>query len=266
MKIKSTLVLLAFALLATACAKAPAPSAAPVESPAADSRSRINDILAAPEKTTEFADALAIIEYNSHAEDLGFHVELDAPAWEWVAIIDPSGNKIFEVTHNGSIGEQGLTSLFFESAELPFDVLPYDDFLARFPEGEYILIGETLEGEALMSVMELNHNIPDPPVITSLSEDALAPIDAVSIAWEPVTTPAGVEVERYQVVVFPVDPEEGLEPIALDIDLTFEVPADLNAVEIPAAWLMSGKHYQYEVIAMEAEGNQTITVGFFTTE
>ena len=266
MKIKNILVLSAFVVLATACAKAPAPPAVPVENKAADNTSKINDILAAPDKTAEFADALAIIEYNSHAEDLDFHVELDAPAWEWIAILDPSGNKVFEVSHSGSIGEQGLTSLFFESAELPFDVLPYDEFLARFPEGEYTLVGETLEGEALMSLMTLNHNIPDPPVITSLGEDPLVPMDAVSIAWEHVTSPAGVEVERYQVVVFPVDPEEGQDAIALDIDLPFEVPADLNHVEIPAAWLMSGEQYQYEVIAMEADGNQTLTVGFFTTE
>ena len=44
------------------------------------------------------------------------------------------------------------------------------------------------------------------------------------------------------------------------------MPADVNQVKIPAAWLMSGEKYQYEVIAMEAEGNKTIKVGFFKTE
>lgn len=220
----------------------------------------------AAEAPAEFADALVLIEYNSHAGDLGFHVELDAVAWKQVAILDPDGNKIFEVTHDGGISEQGLTSLAFESAELPFDVLSWDEFLARFPEGEYTLTGETMDGKQLLSVMEFTHLIPDPPEMISPVDGSTVPLEGLTIAWEPVATPEGVEIDRYQVVLFPVDPPDGQDPIALDIDLTFEIPADITAVEIPASWLMPGEEYQYEVIAVEAEGNKTLTVGFFTTE
>jgi hypothetical protein len=216
-------------------------------------------------EVAEFADAQAHIEYNSTAGDLGFHVELDAPAWQRVMIYEEDGGVLFDVTNDGSVAEQGLTSLFFESAELPFDVLPYDVFLERFPAGVYTLVGIMNSGETVMSVMELLHNVPDPPQIILPAENEVVPLDGVVIAWEPVTTPEDAEIERYQVIVFPVDPPEGQDPIELDIDLTFELPAHVTQVQIPAELLMSGEAYQFEVIAVEAEGNKTLTVGFFST-
>jgi hypothetical protein len=86
----------------------------------------------------------------------------------------------------------------------------------------------------------------------------------VTIAWEPVTDPEGVEIERYQLTLFPIDTPEGQDPIDLDIDLTLEVPGDVTEVTIPANWLMSGAEYQYEIYGLDANGNKSYRVGFFT--
>jgi hypothetical protein len=217
------------------------------------------------ESANSFAAVLPTIEYNATDGDLGFHVELDGSPWKQVSIFGPDGSKLFDVQNHGSIGTQGLSSLAFESAEPPLEKLPRDEFLARFPEGEYTFIGETIEGEALMSVAEFTHNIPDPPVIISPGEGEVVDREAAVIAWEPVISPAGIEIDVYLFQIWPVDPPEGQDPIALNIDLTFEVPSIVTQVRIPPEFLMPGAEYGFEVLAVEVGGNRTITAGTFVT-
>ena len=215
--------------------------------------------------TITFDDAYAFIEFNSEDDDYGFYVELDGEPWREVRIISPDGEKLFEVNNQGSMAEQGLTSLFFESAELEVDELSREEFLARFPEGEYILAGETIEGELLMSTMTVTHDIPYPPVIISPREDEVVPKDRVVIDWEPMTSPAGIEIDIYTVTFCPVDLPEGDPLPPLNIDLTFEVPSYVTEVSIPSELLMPSEEYQIEVYAKEVGGNQVYTVGKFVT-
>ena len=44
------------------------------------------------------------------------------------------------------------------------------------------------------------------------------------------------------------------------------VPADLTALSVPSEFLESDTVYELEVLALEASGNQTISVGFFVTD
>lgn len=215
--------------------------------------------------TITFDDANAFIEFNSEDDDYGFHVELDGKPWREVKIISPDSEKLFEVNNQGCMAEQGLTSLFFESAELEVDELSRDEFLARFPEGEYILAGETIEGELLMSTMTVTHDIPNPPVIVSPRQDEVVLKDNVVIEWEPVTSPAGIKIDIYQLVFSPVDPPKG-EPLTdLNIDLTFEVPSDVTEVPIPSELLMASTEYQVAVYAKEDSGNQVYSEITFVT-
>ena len=57
-------------------------------------------------------------------------------------------------------GGQGLTEIFFESAEPPFDELAPQDFFRRFPEGVYDIEGVTLDGAELESEVRLSYIIP----------------------------------------------------------------------------------------------------------
>ncbi len=223
--------------------------------------------ITAAEEPIEFADALPSIEYNATAGDLGFHAEVGGESFKYAAIYAPDGTMLFNLRIDGGLGDQGLSGFTFESAEPPLEELPLDEFLARYPEGEYTFVGETLEGKKLESVAEFAHTIPDPPVIISPAEGATVPLDAVIIAWEPITTPKGIEIDVYMLQIFPVDPPEGQDPIEMNIDLLFEVPAFVTQVRIPPEFLVSGETYQYELIAVEAEGgHRTITVGTLVTE
>jgi hypothetical protein len=68
----------------------------------------------------------------------------------------------------------------------------------------------------------------------------------------------------YEVIVTKVDhtdPHGFSQPI-LDVHL----PADRNSLSIPVQFLEPGTEYELEVLALEASGNQTITVSFFRTE
>lgn len=219
----------------------------------------------ANDSIAEFADVVPKIEYNALAGDLGFHVELDGEPFNRVTVLSPDGNPVFDFKAQGGVAAQGLTSFAFESAEPPLKELPCDEFLARFPEGDYIFTGTTIEGGALESVAEFSHNIPDPPQIISPAEGEVLPLDEVIIAWEPVASPDGIEIDVYLVQVFPVDPPEGQDPIDLNVDLLFEVPAFVTEVRILPEFLMPGAEYQYEVTAVDAGGNQTLTGGTFVT-
>lgn len=217
------------------------------------------------DSTIPFADALVFIEFNSTDEDLGFHATFDAPGWKEAVICGPDGSKLFEVKAGGSTEKHGLSELFFEGAEPPLDEQPLDEFLARFPEGEYTIVGETVEGDALMSTASFTHDIPDGPVIISPGEDEVVDLDAAVITWEPVTSPPGIEIVRYELFLAPVEPPEGDPPPVLDIDLTLELPSTVTEVQIPPELLMPGTEYEFEVLAIEVSGNKTITASAFVT-
>lgn len=43
-------------------------------------------------------------------------------------------------------------------------------------------------------------------------------------------------------------------------------PATMNTLGVPAEFLQPATIYELEVLALEVSGNQTIAIGFFTTE
>jgi hypothetical protein len=192
-------------------------------------------------------------------------VELDGEGWKEVRIFGPDGTKLLDVQVTGEMGQHGLTTLLYESAEYGTDELTRDEFLARFPEGDYRVEGTMLDGEMLVGTMELTHDIPAVPVITSPRQDEVVPRDQVVVSWEPVTSPGGIEVDIYTVVFAPVDPPDGQDPIDLDIDLTMEVPGDYHRMSIPGDLLVAGEEYQVEVYVKEDSGNQAYAVVTFST-
>jgi hypothetical protein len=78
-----------------------------------------------------------IIEVNSTDGDAGIQIFVDAPGWTRLEVFDPNGQKITDVSASGSVGLQGLTELFAESAEPSFQEQSLPQLFARFPEGTY---------------------------------------------------------------------------------------------------------------------------------
>ncbi|MCI0746122.1 MAG: fibronectin type III domain-containing protein [Verrucomicrobia subdivision 3 bacterium] len=213
---------------------------------------------AQPRRTVPFSQAQVRIEVNATDGDSGFHVFLDAEGWKFVNIFDPNWELIFEVEGGGSIRKTGLTELFFESAEPGFDELPLDEFLARFPAGEYWFYGETLEGKVLFSKAILTHALPDAPVLLSPPEDSVQDPNNTVVAWEPVANPPGSRIVRYEVIV----EDESFTPKRV---LSASLPPTVTSMTIPSAFLLPGGEYKYEVLAIEAGGNQTLSEAAFRT-
>ena len=111
----------------------------------------------------EFEVAEVFTELNDTDGDLGLHALIDGDEWILLKIRDPDGRRVLKVKARGSVGEQGLTEFFFESAEPTFDELTPVEFFERFPEGEYELEGTSVDGEEMEAETEFTHVVPAPP-------------------------------------------------------------------------------------------------------
>jgi hypothetical protein len=83
------------------------------------------------------------------------------------------------------------------------------------------------------------------------------------IKWNSVTSPfpgtdSPVSIVGYQVIVERVKPS--LRVFSVDL------PATATQVTVPSAFMETKKEYKFEVLAIEAGGNQTISEGGFKTQ
>jgi hypothetical protein len=199
----------------------------------------------------KFEEARIFIEYNSSGNDLGFHVFLDGEDWRSLQISNPRGITIFEVQGEGAYRDLGMTELFFEGAEPSLDDVPLEDLLSRFPQGRYRFLGTTVDGTRIAKRATLSHAIPDGPVVSTIMNG-----DTVTIRWEPVTgPPAGFPARPITIV--------GYQVLVGSFQVT--LPPSSTEVELPRQFVQSLEPgpQDFEVLAIEASGNQTITEGVF---
>ena len=69
----------------------------------------------------------------------------------------------------GRAEDFGLTELFSESSEPPFEEFPLEQFKELFPEGTYTFRGSAIDGTPITASATLTHNFPDGPRIVSPS-------------------------------------------------------------------------------------------------
>jgi hypothetical protein len=227
---------------------------------------------------TPFDEAKIFLELNDTDGDLGIHGLVDGGAWKKLEIEGPDDSEILVVKGRGSLGQHGLTEVFFESDEPRFDELPPTEFLTRFPEGEYEFEGETVEGDELESTAVLTHVLPAPPANILISEipaaencdaDPLPSVDGdepVIIKWAPVTqshpeigrSDPAIEIVGYQVVV------EREEPTLLVFNV--DLPPSQTEVQVPPQFIALGTEFKLEILVRGASGNQTAVETCFETE
>jgi len=203
------------------------------------------------------------IEFNETDEDIGVQVFVDGEPYERLKAFDPDERKILDIRPKRSLRMQGLTELFFESSEPPLAEFSVDEFLARFPEGEYEFETTTLDGIEQDGETMFTHVIPAGPVITfPLEGDVVDPDDAV-IRWEPVTLTTAfnppqvpVTIISYQVTVTRQDPLR---------EYSVFLRPEATSVTVPPEFLDPGTEYELEVLAIEESDNQTFRALFFET-
>jgi hypothetical protein len=204
-----------------------------------------------------FDEARLIIEFNATDEDIGVQLFLDGEAWKSLKLFAPRGRKILDVFTKGSLGALGLTEFFLESEEPTLDELSLEEFFALFPEGNYTFIGETVEGEKIAGTARFTHTVPDAPELIAPAEGAVVNPANTVIRWEAVDDPPGSEIVAYEVIV------EREDPFRM---FSVHVPATATSVTVPAEFLEPDTEYDFEVLAIEAGGNQTISESSFVTQ
>lgn len=211
----------------------------------------------------QISDARIKFEINSTDEDGGIQVFLDTEPWRTMDIYDPRGRRVFRARTSGNIGKNGGTEMFLESGEPSFDDLSLKALLRRFPAGTYRFRGRGIEGERLVGKAKLTHDLPDGPELLFPADGDLLDASNVTLMWEGVDAPNGSPIIAYQVLV--VRPDTGL--IALPkVSLDIMMPPTARTLIVPPGFLLPDTEYEWEVLAIEFGGNQTLSSAFFTTK
>lgn len=216
-----------------------------------------------------FEEAELFFELNDTDGDLGIHGSIDGGPWTVLEIEAPGDRTLLNLIARGNLHRQGMTQLFFESAEPSFDELAPVTFFRRFPEGRYEISGRAQDGGELESIAVVSHVLPAPPDNITLSgqpsaEDCDAtPLPVVStpvvIDWDPVTTSheeigrrGRIRISRYQLFV-------ERDNVKFSVDL----PPTVTRFEVPAGVTDLGKEFKFEIIARATNNNNTAVESCF---
>ena len=226
-----------------------------------------------------FEEAFLFFELNNTDGDLGIHAKIDGDAWKRLKIECENGNML-DLKIKRNLRLQGLTELFFESAEPVFAEVSAEEFFERFPEGDCVIKGTTLEGEKVETETTITHLMPAPPVTTVNGMPAAADCDvellpvvsgdaAITIEWAEVVdshpdlgSEGDPEIVNYQVVV-----EIDEEPFHVSAIL----PPEARSFVVPQEMvdLMGngfGDELKFEVLVREESYNQTAVESCFEVE
>ena len=229
----------------------------------------------------EFEVAQIYLELNHTDGDLGIHGLIDGEAWRSLEIEGPGELELMNVWLRNGLRRQGLTELFFESAEPPFDELWPAAFLSRFKQGTYEIQAVTLDGVEFEEEVHLSHVLAGPPQNVRVNGkrgaancDGDLPVVSgpVTINWDPVTmshprigTPnVPVTVKQYQFVCEIEREGRVPEEIAFSVDLPpgttqFTCPAEFTALSLDG-------EVKYEIITKLYNNNQTAIESCFELE
>jgi hypothetical protein len=199
-------------------------------------------------------------------------------------IEDIKGRKIFDLSTQRKLGRQGLSELLLASEPDHFpeeSLAPSEEanevvraFLAKFPAGNYDFEGKTVDGKELEGEAMLTHVLPALPEIVNpvsmTDEPPLVDPFNLVIEWNPVTTrfmgDGPVDIIEYQVILDQVEPQRTTPWIDGSARRgLINVPGNVTRLTVSPEYLLTGTLYDFEVLAIEASGNTTISVGEFMT-
>lgn len=220
---------------------------------------------------TPLKEAKLNIEHNATDHDTGFQGFLDSEGWESMDVRGPGG-AVLTLRGRGELGDLGLTELFFESVEPENADVPIEEILKTLPEGNYTFSGKGMEnGESTgrtSGTALLTHDIPAGPELLSPAEGAVVPVTGVVASWNAVNqtiTGDPVNIIAYQLIIEKdVDPDPNM--IGQLGSMSLYLPPSVTSITVPDGFLEPGAAYNWEVLAIEVSGNQTLSSGTFQTE
>ena len=221
-----------------------------------------------------FSETELYFELNHTDSDLGIHSSLDGGAWKLLEIKNPSGQVLLDVLPEGTLAEQGMTQLFFESAEPAFDELPPADFFPRFPEGRYDISGITIDDETMAGSAILSHVLPAPPgnvrvngipAAENCDADLPAVQNPVVITWNRVTSshPTVGKTGPVRVLKYQVFAELQTAPFS---KFSLDLPASVRRFVVPAELTSQGRKIKFEIQVRATNLNQTAIESCFTIQ
>ena len=218
-------------------------------------------------------------ETNASACDMGIQMSFDTDGVTVGSVESPYGQEVFRF--GAVLGQEGthdITETFQERVEPPIsdlasalgcepseDAISLTELLSNWPAGWYEFDGESgrteFEGKA-----KLTHKVPAGPEITAPDDGDVVPHDAnLLIRWNKVTAPilpflGPVEIVGYHVLVVDVT-NPVLAPGKTKISFDADVSKSETTFLVPKQYLEPNRIYEFEVLATEKGGNQTITEG-----
>jgi hypothetical protein len=214
-------------------------------------------------------DAKLNVEHNATDRDTGFQGFVDSEGWRRLDVRGPAG-KVLTFKGSGLLGTLGLTELFFETVEPENADTPIRKMLAKLPEGMYRIAGPAQENGRPVGRTAgrawLTHDIPEGPRLISPAEGATVATRGIVADWAPVSktiTGKPVRIIAYQLII-----EKDVEPhrhMIGKFGLSMYLPPTVSSVDVPDGFLEPATAYDWEVLAIERSGNQTLSSGSFKT-
>ena len=214
-------------------------------------------------------DAKLNIEHNATDRDTGFQGAIDSEGWRNLEMRGPRG-KVLSFRGRGALGRLGLTELFFETVEPENKDTSIRKMLRKLPEGRYRIAGTAQENGKRVGRTAgrawLTHDIPAGPRLVLPADGVTVPTRGVVADWEPVSrtiTGRPVRIIAYQLII-----EKDVEPhrhMIGKFGLSMYLPRSVTRIDVPDGFLEPDTAYNWEVLAIERSGNQTLSSGSFKT-
>jgi len=220
---------------------------------------------------TPLKEAKLNIEHNATEGDTGFQGAIDSEGWQNLQVRGPDGTML-SLEGKGELGKLGLTELFFETVEPANADVPIEEILKTLPEGNYEISGNSVEdGERAgrtTGTAWLTHDIPAGPELLYPRHGESVPLTRLVMSWASVTqtiTGDAVNIIAYQLIIekdTPPDPNM----IGKVGSLSVYLPPSVTSIRVPDGFLEAGSTYDWEVLAIEESGNQTLSSSTFQTQ
>jgi hypothetical protein len=221
-------------------------------------------------------------EANASACDMGIQISFDTDGLSEGSVKDPNGQIVYRF---GALGGPGvthdITEGFQERVEPQIIELEralgcerdeeepeiwLTELLSAWPEGKYIFRGSS-EDANVRGFAVLSHKVPAGAEILAPEDgDVVAPDEVLLIRWRKVIDPiipelGPVNVVGYHVVIADVTNPEPFPPGKIPAQFDVDLPRWATSLSVPKQFLRSNRIYEFEVLATETGGNQTISEG-----